>query len=175
MAASVLGRHQATNAALAVRATERWLGRPLTGDEVGALGSARLPARVERIGDAVLDSAHTPASARALRETLRELYPERRWVAVVSIATDKDAAALLGQLAPATHSIVLCRAEPLRSRDPESLVADARACGIGRVEVVEEPRAALARARAFLRPDDLLVVTGSFYLAGALRTPLRAG
>jgi dihydrofolate synthase/folylpolyglutamate synthase len=173
--AGVLGRHQATNSALAVRATERWLGRSLTGDEIGALEGVRLPARLERIGDAVLDSAHTPESARALRETLRALYPERRWVAVVSIATDKDAAALLRQLAPATHAIVLCRAEPVRSRDPEALVEEARACGIGRVEVVEEPRAALERARAHLLPGDLLVVTGSFYLAGALRTPLRGG
>ncbi len=100
LCAPVLGLHQATNLALAVRACELFLGRPLQGRELGALESLQLPARLERFGDIILDCAHTPDSARELRRTLVALWPGRRWVLVVSIAADKDAARILAELAP---------------------------------------------------------------------------
>jgi dihydrofolate synthase/folylpolyglutamate synthase len=167
--APVFGRHQATNLALAVCAAEHLLGKPLSPDQIAALQGLRLPARQEWIGGTVLDSAHTPDSARALRETLQTLHPARRVIALVSISKDKDAAGILQELAPVTRRIVLCRPEPLRSLDPGSLEPLAWACGIEEVEVVPEPASALARAREALRPGEILAVSGSFYLAGALR------
>ena len=46
LASPVLGAHQATNLALAVRASERFLGRALAPRELAALGALRLPARI---------------------------------------------------------------------------------------------------------------------------------
>jgi dihydrofolate synthase/folylpolyglutamate synthase len=171
---SVLGRHQATNVAVALRAAELWLGRPLGEEEVGGLRTLSLPARVERIGRAVLDSAHTPDSARALRETLQAVYPGRPFVTVLSISRDKDAAGILGEIAPVTRRFVLCRSETQRSRDPESLEPLAWACGVEQIEVVPDPAAALESAWQTLEPEELLAVTGSFYLAGRLRPLLLA-
>jgi len=88
----VLGAHQATNLAIAVRACEHFLGRALDAGELRSLASLRLPARLECIGPFVLDSAHTPDSARALRETLESRWPGRRWVLGLAISRDKDAA-----------------------------------------------------------------------------------
>src|SRR5262245_55574359 len=79
VASPVLGAHQATNLALAVRASERFLGRPLSARELAALRELRLPARIEPIGSAIVDDAHTPDSARALVATLARLWPETRW------------------------------------------------------------------------------------------------
>ncbi len=174
IAAAVLGRHQATNVAVAVRAAEHWLGRPVREGEIEGLRTLSLPARVEPIGRAILDSAHTPDSACVLRETLQAVYPGRSFVTVLSISRDKDAAGILGEIAPVTRRLVLCRAETQRSRDPETLEPLAWACGIEQVEVVPDPPVALERARQALEPGELLVVTGSFYLAGALRPLLVA-
>lgn len=70
------GAHQAVNAATAVSAVEAFLGRSLD-DEViaAAFGDITLPARFEIIArqpTVVIDGAHNPAGAAALRETLAE-------------------------------------------------------------------------------------------------------
>ena len=174
LASPVLGAHQATNLALAVRASERFLGRALAPRELAALGALRLPARIEPIGTAIVDDAHTPDSARALVRTLGELWPGTRWAFVLSISRDKDAAGIVEALAPLTRFCVATAAEATRSRDPEELVSLAWAAGIPESCAEPEPLAALARARAALQPGDRLAEVGSVFLAGALRRHLVA-
>ncbi len=172
--APILGLHQATNLALAVRACELFLGRPLESRELAALESLHLPARLERFGDVILDCAHTPDSARALGRTLGAVWPGRSWVLVVSIAADKDAARILAELAPSSRVCVVTAAEPVRSLNPEVLMPLARAAGIEEVEQQARPGDALRRALELAGPDELVVLTGSVYFAGAVR-PLLVG
>ncbi len=172
--APILGLHQATNLALAVRACELFVGRPFRDRELAALESLQLPARLERFGDTILDCAHTPDSARELRRTLGALWPGRPWVLVVSISADKDAARILAELAPPSRACIVTSAEPVRSLAPEVLNALARAAGIAEVESSAQPMDALQRARELAGPDELVVLTGSVYFAGALR-PLLVG
>ena len=174
LASPVLGAHQATNLALAARASETFLGRELRPHELDSLGSLSLPARIERIGDAILDDAHTPDSARALRETLASLWPAARWVFVLSISRDKDAAAIMAELAPVTRGCVATGAEASRSLAPEEIASLAWASGIAEVIVEPDPLAALERARALMREGDRLAISGSVFLAGALRRHLVA-
>ena len=171
----VLGAHQATNLALAVRASEAFLGRALAPRELAALGELRLPARIERVGSAIVDDCHTPDSARALVETLAKLWPDTRWVFVLSVSRDKDAAGIMEALAPLTRACVTTAAEATRSVDPETLASFAWAAGIAEVDARPEPLAALERARALLRPGDRLAIAGSVFLAGALRRHLVGG
>jgi dihydrofolate synthase/folylpolyglutamate synthase len=172
VASPVLGAHQATNLALAVRACEAFLGAPLADGALGALSALRLPARVERIGDAILDCAHTTESARALRRVLEQLWPGRRWVLALCVNRDKDAAGVLSALAAPVRACVVTRAEPTRSWRPQELAPLARAAGIDEVEVREDPIEAVARAQELAGPGDLVVATGSFYFAGAVRDAL---
>ena len=172
--ASTIGAHQATNLALALRAVETFLSRALRPEEIAALGSLRLPARVERFGSVILDCAHSPDSARALRRALEAVWPERPWVLVVSLAKDKDAPGFFAGLAQSVRACVVTRAEPLRSTDPDALEPLARAAGIAQVEAIPEPKAALDRARELAGEGNLVVITGSLYLAGALRPLLCA-
>lgn len=172
IASQVLGVHQATNLALAVRAAERFLERPLSERELAALRTLQLPARIERFGDIILDSAHTPDSARALRETLTTLWPQRSWVLGIGISSDKDASGILSELAPSARACVVSRADPLRSLEPGQLARLARDMGIAHVERCETPREAIRLGRKLCRPTELLVLTGSIYFAGALRSEL---
>lgn len=168
----VLGVHQATNLAIAVRACEIFLGRRLQAGELRALEQLQLPARLERFGDLVLDSAHTPDSARALREALESRWPGRRWVLGLAVTRDKNAAGILHELAGPTRACVLTRAEPTRSRDTDELRALAEASGISQIVVSADPLDAVDRVAELRTGDELGVLTGSIYFAGAIRGKL---
>jgi dihydrofolate synthase/folylpolyglutamate synthase len=169
---AVLGAHQATNLAIAVRACEHFLGRALEPVELAVLARLRLPARLERFGELVLDSAHTPDSARALRETLESRFPGRPWVLGFAVTRDKDASGILRELAGPTRACVLTRADPTRSRDTGELRTLAEASGLHGIEVVPDPLAAVDRVAELRAPDEIGVLTGSVYFAGAIRGKL---
>lgn len=168
----VEGRHQATNLALGLRAVEHFLGRALTPPELTPLERLRLPARLERFGDVVVDVAHCKEAVDALCATLEESDPGRRYVLVLSISRDKDAAAMLQRLAANARACVVTKSEPIRSLGVDELEPLAWACGIESVESVSDPVRALARARSLAAPGELVVVVGSLYLAGAVRRAL---
>lgn len=169
---SVPGVHQATNVAIAVRACEHFLARALEPAELEVLEALRLPARLERFGELVLDTAHTPDSARALRATLEALWPGRRWVLGFAVARDKDAAAILREFLGPVRACVLSVGDPTRSRDPAELRALAEAAGLSQVVVCSDPSEAVDRVAELRAPDELGVLTGSVYFAGAIRRKL---
>jgi dihydrofolate synthase/folylpolyglutamate synthase len=169
---SVMGEHQATNLALAIRAVERLLGRALSLRELASLSTLRLPARLERFGRVVLDSAHTRDSARALRRALTSAWPQARWILVLAVSADKDARAILAELAPLARACIVTSTPSGRTLAPERLAEMAREEGIPGVDVCPDPLAALARARQVAHPEDRIAVAGSVYLAGAVRPAL---
>ena len=89
------GSFQRTNFAVAVSAAEAFLGR-LDAAAVRKAAAAlrcRAGSRSSPSGPlVVLDGAHNPSAARALRPSLQALLAGRELVAVVSVLDDKDAA-----------------------------------------------------------------------------------
>jgi dihydrofolate synthase/folylpolyglutamate synthase len=178
----LLGAHQATNAALALACVRRLPGRApdaaLVPAARRALAGVRLPGRVELVGRRpwlVVDAAHTAASARALAAAL-EPVPRARTHLVLSVSAGKDLAAILAALLPLAHSVTVTRAEPARSLEPAALAAAVAAAAPGvAVRCVPNPHLAVRAAREALGPDDLLVATGSVYLAGIARAVLAGG
>ncbi|MCE2389995.1 MAG: bifunctional folylpolyglutamate synthase/dihydrofolate synthase [Proteobacteria bacterium] len=169
----LLGAHQALNLALAVESVETALERRLDARELDALRGLSLPARIERMGGAILDCSHTPDSVRALRRALDDAWPGRRWTLGLCVSRDKDVDRMLAELAPRVRACVVSAAEPTRSLDPHELAERARAAGIETVHVEPDPLEALRRTRDSARPDELVVLTGSVYFAGAVRAELR--
>ncbi len=180
----VAGAHQTVNAALAVAAARRLPGyadRLGTDGEALAhargLGRAVLPGRVEVVGRKPLrlvDSAHTPASARALASVLEGL-PRKDLRLVLSVSAGKQIDALLGLLVPGATEVFTTRAEPLRSLPSGELAARVRGRFAGVPVIAEDdPRRCLAAALGRSGPRDLLVAAGSVYLAGIARRVLRA-
>ena len=171
--------HQASNAALAlagVRRLARLDDRALLAAAGPALRHVALPGRIEICARApwiLVDGAHTAASARALAATLRRL-PRRRSHLVLSVSAGKDLAAICGALVPEADVVTVTRAEAVRSLDPQRIADAVRALqGRAEVRVVPNPHLALRAAREALRDDELLCVSGSFYLAGIARRILR--
>jgi dihydrofolate synthase / folylpolyglutamate synthase len=138
-------------------AAEAFLGRP-----VGQVAEAALPGRFERRANGeIRDGAHTPAAVDWL---LARVPEPGRYVVVASILADKDANGILERLARAGTTLVATRSSNPRAL-PAGEVAD-RARGLfARVETIDDPRAAIARARSMGGP---VLVTGSLYLLADL-------
>jgi dihydrofolate synthase/folylpolyglutamate synthase len=175
----VWGAHQAVNAAMALACARRAgvsAGDGLASAACRGLASARLPGRVEVLGQApmlIVDSAHTAASAAALAAVLASL-PRRRCHLVLSISAGKDMDSILAALLPGADIVTVTRAEPLRSLAPEALAAAVRDADPElELRIVPDPGQAVRAARTELVADDLLCATGSVYLAGIARRVLR--
>lgn len=172
---SVLGAHQAGNAALALACVRRAGG---VSDALLAtamnegFGATRLPGRVEVLGREplrVVDGAHTPASARALAAALRVL-PRGYTHLVLSVSAGKHLVEILDALLPLADALTVTRAEPTRSLAPAEVAQVARARAPGLVaRSVPSPHLALRAALAELPPGGCALAAGSVYLAGIAR------
>ncbi|HEY8120583.1 MAG TPA: Mur ligase family protein [Myxococcota bacterium] len=177
---AALGRHQAANAALALACARRL--RVLSDDELAraarhAFARAQLPGRIEVVSRApwiVIDGAHTEESASALARVLAQI-PRRSAHLVISISAGKALAAICAALVPHADRVTVTRAEPIRSLTPAEVAGALRAAAPGlELRIVPNPHLALRAARESLGADELLVATGSFYLAGIARSVLRS-
>ena len=167
------GRFQRGNFALAARAAEAFLGRPLEATAVRrAAAETRVPGRLDVVAQRPLvvhDGAHNPAGARALAESLEEVLGERRpRVAVIGVLEDKDAAGMLAALIGRFDHFVFTRSHNPRSLSPATLVTLAEKLGGPPAETVAEPEAALERAVALAGPGGAVLATGSIYLIADL-------
>ena len=166
------GAHQRENAATAVGIIDALSeqGIEISEDAVrDGLRSLTLSGRIEVVAErptVIIDCAHTVESARVLTRTLAESFPRRRLVLVVSIASDKDVAGFLRTVVPCADEVVLTTMNNPRSSQPAALLETVRE--FSRVECICEPDTARAIGigRDRTGPDDLLLITGSLYLAG---------
>jgi dihydrofolate synthase/folylpolyglutamate synthase len=113
----------------------------------------------------VLDVAHNPAGAWALRSALSELYDNRPLIFVFGAMRDKAISEMTEILFPVAERVIATRPENPRSALPEEIQLAGSRTGT-EIETVVEVGAALDRARAVARQDTVIVVTGSIYLVG---------
>jgi dihydrofolate synthase/folylpolyglutamate synthase len=113
----------------------------------------------------VLDVAHNPAGAWALRSALSERYDNRPLIFVFGAMRDKAISEMTEILFPLAERVIASRAENPRSASPEEIQQAGGRTGT-EIEVAAEIGAALQRARERAGPETVLVVTGSIYLVG---------
>lgn len=171
------GRHQLDNLELAVRAAERLSEVGLPDIDRRAIeegvAACRWPGRLEWIAlggagggrQVLLDAAHNPAGLLALGAYLGTLG--RPFSLVFGMLREKVDPHVVGELWKAAERVVVTRPSSERALAPAELVAEV---GIEPDLAVAEPRRACERA---LAADNLVVVCGSIYLAGEVRTWLR--
>lgn len=174
---SLVGAHQIVNAATAVTVAELLgeRGYPITANTVtDGLASVRWPARVEVLRErpyVVVDVAHNPASIGALRETLEALFPGRRIILVFGMVATHDHRASTSLIAPLADVVIVTTPQHVKPL-PGRVLAEEAARYVSRVEVVDDRFAAVDRALALAGPEDVVVVTGSFFLVGDVREAL---
>jgi dihydrofolate synthase/folylpolyglutamate synthase len=166
----MLGAHQAANGALAAAAA-LWLRDciPITEAAIRAgLARARIAGRLEvlrRDPTLLIDGAHNPDAARRLRETLQTLFraPGRRLILVLGALSTHPYEQVVEELAPAVDQVIATRPQHPQAVPAEELADRARALGTP-AEVVEPVPAAVERALADARPQDVICAAGSFYV-----------
>lgn len=168
----LLGKHQAVNALLAVRALERSPRfRVLPEHAIDAFRDVLLPGRLERIGQETtwwVDGAHNPDAAHALAAFLARARPDADVHLVFGMLRDKDLDGALDAFAPLRPTIRTVDVPNARSRAAAEVANAATARGFdARPTTVETALAEPARGA-----DALNVVAGSLFLAGEARRML---
>lgn len=176
------GRHQLTNAALAVALAETLAsdGFKITREHVvEGLESAEHAGRLELIRSdgrtLLLDGAHNPAGARALRAYLDE-FEGRKVTLVFGAMRDKALAEIGAVLYPAAERLVLTEPRSPRAATVEELLRAVPADDPPRsVALAPSAADALTVARAQTPTGGTICVTGSLYLVGEIKALLAAG
>ncbi|HXG46352.1 MAG TPA: folylpolyglutamate synthase/dihydrofolate synthase family protein [Methylomirabilota bacterium] len=174
----LLGEHQWANAALAV-ATVRLLRETWPVSEAAlrrGLETVSWPGRLQvvRRGEQtlLLDGAHNPAGAVALRAALARHFGERAPTLILGVLADKAWSAVCEVLAPVARRILLVPVQSQRTARPEDLWPVVRVAN-ATAEVLTCSSLAEALERA--ARDEFIVVTGSLYLVGEVIEMLGLG
>jgi dihydrofolate synthase/folylpolyglutamate synthase len=126
------------------------------------------PGRMQRVQTAsgqtiLLDGAHNPAGAEALRVALEAEFPDAKPTLIFGVFRDKDSASMCRSLAPLAQRIVLAPVHADRTEAPANLAPACREANPGApIDVCASLVEALERASG----DPFVVVAGSLYLVG---------
>jgi len=174
------GPHMGQNAALALAAVESFVGGGqdrLDLDLVRAgMAGASSPGRMEivrRSPTVMVDAAHNPAGALALRAALQDSFNFAKIVGVIAILEDKDASKMLEILEPVLDEIVVTRTTSPRAINPDRLGRVASEIfGERRVTVIDSLPDAIDRAAEMADEGGLgggVLATGSITTAAEVR------
>jgi len=170
----LIGRHQLRNVALAIAAAEELhrQGFPITPAAVAeGVRDTRWPGRLQVIAakdgspEYLLDVAHNPAGAWALRSALSALYEDRKITFVFGAMRDKAIRDIAEILFPLAERVIATPINNPRSATAEE-IREAAARISSDIEAAADTVSALQRAQATNPKDGVIVVTGSVYLVG---------
>ena len=165
------GEFQYPNAACSVAAIERVEDSGFTvGEEAvrRGLAEAYLPGRLEvlrRKPALVIDGAHNPDAASNLAEAVRSSFTYRRLILVVGMLSTHSSEDFLSRIVPLADSVFATAPDWPLARPAEEVAAQARRL-CPNVTALTPVKAAVDAALAEAGEEDLVLVTGSFYVIG---------
>ncbi|MDT7540549.1 MAG: dihydrofolate synthase / folylpolyglutamate synthase [Acidobacteriota bacterium] len=176
---SLRGRHQLANAATAISLAEVLRARGFTqvtrAAIVAGLEAATHPGRLELIDGAtriILDGAHNPAGALALRAYLNE-FARSPFTIVFGAMRDKDLTEIAAALFPAADHLILTSIDNPRATAPDALRAFVPSVfDPAKVSLASSSSEALRMARDLTSQGGMICVTGSLYLVGEVKAHL---
>jgi dihydrofolate synthase/folylpolyglutamate synthase len=180
---ALVGRHQLRNVALAIAAAEE-IGRKgflgITPETIErGIRETRWPGRFQVFPttvtrpEIVLDVAHNPAGAWALRSVLSERYDDRGLIFVFGAMRDKAISEMTEILFPLAERVIATKPENPRAASPEEIQQAGSRTGT-EIETIAEVNSAFQRALSLAGPAAVVVVTGSIYLVGKVMQILGA-
>ena len=171
----LVGRHQLRNVALAIAAAEQVAKKGFTGIAPESIErgirDTSWPGRFQVIEhkavwpEVVLDVAHNPAGAWALRSALSERYGDRPLIFVFGAMRDKAISEIAEILFPIADRVIATQPGNPRAATPEEIRQAAGRTG-AEIDCIAAVPGAMERGRQAALPDGVMVVTGSIYLVG---------
>ena len=178
---SMIGRHQVSNAAIALVALyelardgvfepeERAVRRGLS--EASCIGRMQI---IERRPTIMADVAHNPDGARVLADALKDVFAPERTIVVIGMMGDKDVRGFLSALHGVVDNVIATKPSTDRAADPSLIAGIAAEIGLEAI-VVDTPGSAIGTALSMAGEADLVLVTGSHYTVGDVMTSLGVG
>jgi dihydrofolate synthase/folylpolyglutamate synthase len=171
----LVGRHQLRNVALAIAVAVELNQQGFSGITAESIESGirqtHWPGRFQvipaRTGwpEIVIDVAHNPAGAWALRSALSEAYGDRPMVLVFGAMRDKAVSEIAEILFPLAARVIAATPENPRAASSEEIRRAAVRTGV-EIESGADVADAVERARVLARAEMVVVITGSIYLVG---------
>ena len=182
------GRHQLRNLALAITVAEELskFGFYISAEDIEqGVRSTAWPARFQVIPPAdgfpevVLDVAHNPAGAWALRSALSTFYEGRSLTFIFGAMRDKAIGEIADIIFPLADCVIATHAENPRAASPQQ-IAEVGAHAQTEILQAKSVPEALERACTLAGSKGVIVITGSIYIVGEAlgilaRKPARQG
>jgi len=170
----LLGDHQVQNAATAYAAL-RIFGNttiPILNKHIqDGFARAQWPGRFEilrREPPVVVDCAHNRDSTLKLRLALDKYFPDWPVVLVYGASEDKDISGMFAELAPRVQQVIATKSFHPRAIEAERLAEIAQQYSLP-VTIVPDVPEALDEALSRAGSDQLVLVTGSIFIAAGAR------
>ena len=169
------GEHQIANTSVAIVAAKLVSKQDDRINELALhIGVANTvwPGRLERIAqapDVILDGAHNPAGAEALRKALDKYYPEGKRIFVLGMMGDKDMTGVISRLIRPMDIVYTVKADDgARAAAAEELAGLVGVQALAMSSLADAYEAAVSRADS----DSVVCICGSLYLVGNFKNLL---
>jgi dihydrofolate synthase/folylpolyglutamate synthase len=169
----LLGEHQALNCGLALALLDQLKAHGFEIDDqkaITGLAATYVPGRMEMIRTnprILVDGAHNAASIQALIRAIGQHIPCDSMVMIFGCAADKDIGGMMEQIATGADKVIFTKSSnnPRAAKPEELAEIYTERCG-REAQVTENLTQALRVAGSAVSREDIITITGSFYLVG---------
>ncbi len=166
------GEHQAINCGLALAMLDKLKHQGYSIDDdkaIDGLNEVKLLGRMEMVSEdprILVDTAHNAASIRALVQAIGQHVPYDSMIIIFGCNNDKDIRGMLTELQYGADKVIFTRSNSPKAVFPADLAEMyAEICG-KMCQTALSLKEAIRVARSAVSREDLICVTGSFYLVG---------
>ena len=180
----LFGKHQASNAAVALTAVEAFIDRQIDHDLVQeAFAEFSSPGRLQilkRNPTIVIDAAHNPAGIRATKQGINESFQFDNLILILAFMGDKDIDQILEELKGFAQIVILTQTKSARALSTKDLEKKVRNISqfANRVEVSDNSEEAIKLATKLANEvgnSAGIIALGSVVLAGEVGSLLKGG
>jgi len=170
------GNHQAINCGLALAMLDKLKSSGYEIDNEKAaegLNKVSLAGRMEMVCDdprVLVDAAHNAASIKVLMHAIGQNIPYDSMVVIFGCNSDKDVGGMLHQLQYGADKVIFTRSNSAKAMIPDELAEMYTEISGKMCQSAGSLGEALRLARNAVGKEDLICITGSFYLVGQAKT-----
>jgi dihydrofolate synthase/folylpolyglutamate synthase len=172
LAVPMMGEHQAINCGLALAVIDKLKTRGFSINDSKAmegLSKTAMPGRMEIISTnprVLVDGAHNASSLDALMKAIGQHIPYDSMVVIFGCCSDKDVPGMLERITSGADKVIFTKVDSVRTANPDELAARYVELYGKMAQVARTLEEALAIANRAVTREDLICITGSFYLVG---------
>ena len=182
LAVPLFGEHQAINCGLALAVIDKLKTRGIPIDDAKAmegLAKTTIEGRMEVVQQqtprVIVDGAHNAASIDAMMKAIGQHIPYDSMIVIFGCCGDKDVDGMLERITSGADKVIFTKVNSIRSANPHELAARYVELYGKMAQVAETLQEALSIANRAVTKEDLICITGSFYLVGDAKRHFAAG